>query len=171
MNDEGFVIGRVLIAYQNGLLILWDVSEAQIVFVGGGKDLQLNDGVVKPTDEVNIDSPENTIEHQLGEKEISALCWASANGSILAVGYVDGDILFWNTSSAASFKGQQALSSSNNVVKLRLSSVERRLPVIVLQWSTLNKSHNDYDGQLFIYGGDEIGSDEVLTVRRLFIVL
>ncbi|XP_062002443.1 uncharacterized protein LOC133720246 [Rosa rugosa] len=158
---------RVLIAYQNGLLILWDVSEAQIVFIGGGKDLQLKDGVVKPTDEVNIDSPENTIEHQLGEKEISALCWASSNGSILAVGYVDGDILFWNTSSAASIKGQQAVSSSNNVVKLRLSSSERRLPVIVLQWSTLNKSHNDSDGQLFIYGGDEIGSDEVLTVLTL----
>nr|XP_011466469.1 PREDICTED: uncharacterized protein LOC101312178 isoform X2 [Fragaria vesca subsp. vesca] len=158
---------RVLIAYQNGLLILWDVSEAQIVFLGGGKDLQLKDGVVKPTDEVNIDSPENTIEHELGEKEISALCWASSNGSILAVGYVDGDILFWNTSSAASIKGQQVSSSSNNVVKLRLSSAERRLPVIVLQWCTLNKSHNDCDGQLFIYGGDEIGSDEVLTVLTL----
>ncbi|XP_050381302.1 uncharacterized protein LOC126798390 isoform X2 [Argentina anserina] len=158
---------RVLIAYQNGLLILWDVSEAQIVFLGGGKDLQLKDGVVKPTDEVNIDSPENTIENELAEKEISALCWASSNGSILAVGYVDGDILFWNTSSAASSKGQQVLSSSNNVVKLRLSSAERRLPVIVLQWCTLNKSHNDCDGQLFIYGGDEIGSDEVLTVLTL----
>ena len=150
------------------MLILWDVSEAQIIFLGGGKDLQLKDGVVKPTDEVNVDSPENAIEHQLGEKEISALCWASSNGSILAVGYVDGDILFWNTSSTDSIKGQQALSSSNNVVKLRLSSADRRLPVIVLQWSTLNKSHNDCDGQLFIYGGDEIGSDEVLTVRHLF---
>ncbi|ONI03742.1 hypothetical protein PRUPE_6G279100 [Prunus persica] len=158
---------RVLIAYQNGLVILWDVSEDQIVFVGGGKDLQLKDGVVKSTNEVNIDSPEETLEHQLGDKEISALCWASSNGSILAVGYIDGDILFWNTSSSASIKGQQALSPSNNVVKLRLSSAERRLPVIVLQWSKDYKSHNDCDGQLFIYGGDEIGSEEVLTVLTL----
>ncbi|BBH06284.1 transducin family protein / WD-40 repeat family protein [Prunus dulcis] len=157
----------VLIAYQNGLVILWDVSEDQIVFVGGGKDLQLKDGVVKSTNEVNIDSPEETLEHQLGDKEISALCWASSNGSILAVGYIDGDILFWNTSSSASIKGQQALSPSNNVVKLRLSSAERRLPVIVLQWSKDYKSHNDCDGQLFIYGGDEIGSEEVLTVLTL----
>ncbi|PQQ01050.1 uncharacterized protein Pyn_18909 [Prunus yedoensis var. nudiflora] len=139
---------RVLIAYQNGLVILWDVSEDQIVFVGGGKDLQLKDGVVKSMNEVNIDSPEETLEHQLGDKEISALCWASSNGSILAVGYIDGDILFWNTSSSASIK-------------------ERRLPVIVLQWSKDYKSHNDCDGQLFIYGGDEIGSEEVLTVLTL----
>lgn len=156
--------GRVLIAYQNGLLALWDVIDARIVFSGGGKDLQLKDEVVEASSEANVNSLEDSSKHHLEEKEISALCWASSNGSILAVGYIDGDILFWNTSSSASSKGQQALSSSNNVVKLRLSSAERRLPVIVLQWSASNKSRNDCDGQLFIYGGDEIGSEEVLTV-------
>ncbi|KAM1198450.1 hypothetical protein ACFX2H_009798 [Malus domestica] len=158
---------RVLIAYQNGVVVLWDVSEAKIVYIGGGKDLQLKDGIVKSTNEIDVDCPEDTLEHQLGDKEISALCWASLNGSILAVGYIDGDILFWNTSSPPSVKGQKALSPSNNVVKLRLSSAERRLPVIVLQWSTDYKSHNGCDGQLFIYGGDEIGSEEVLTVLTL----
>ncbi|RXH81808.1 hypothetical protein DVH24_036149 [Malus domestica] len=164
---EGFSFGRVLIAYQNGVVVLWDVSEAKIVYIGGGKDLQLKDGIVKSTNEIDVDCPEDTLEHQLGDKEISALCWASLNGSILAVGYIDGDILFWNTSSPPSVKGQKALSPSNNVVKLRLSSAERRLPVIVLQWSTDYKSHNGCDGQLFIYGGDEIGSEEVLTVLTL----
>ncbi|XP_048439524.1 uncharacterized protein LOC103930534 isoform X2 [Pyrus x bretschneideri] len=158
---------RVLIAYQNGVVVLWDVSEAKIVYIGGGKDLQLKEGIVKSTNEIDVDCPEDTLEHQLGDKEISALCWASLNGSILAVGYIDGDILFWNTSSPPSVKGQKALSPSNNVVKLRLSSAERRLPVIVLQWSTYYKSHNGCDGQLFIYGGDEIGSEEVLTVLTL----
>ncbi|XP_060674282.1 uncharacterized protein LOC107430890 isoform X2 [Ziziphus jujuba] len=158
---------RVLIAYQNGLVVLWDISEGRIVFAGGGKDLQLKDEVFKASNEVNNNSPEEIPEHYLGEKEISALCWASSRGSILAVGYVDGDILFWNTSSAVSNKGQQALSLSNNVVKLRLSSAERRLPVIVLQWSSSHKTRNDYDGQLFIYGGDEIGAEEVLTVLTL----
>ncbi|TQD82408.1 hypothetical protein C1H46_032050 [Malus baccata] len=157
----------VLIAYQNGVVVLWDVSEAKIVYIGGGKDLQLKDGIVKSTNEIDADCPEDTLEHQLGDKEISALCWASSNGSILAVGYIDGDILFWNMSSPSSVKGQKALSPSNNVVKLRLSSAERRLPVIILQWSTDYKSHNGCDGQLFIYGGDEIGSEEVLTVLTL----
>ncbi|KAL5550468.1 hypothetical protein UlMin_000644 [Ulmus minor] len=155
---------RVLIAYQNGLIVIWDVSEARVVFCGGGKDLQLKDGIVEASSEVNGNSSKDTSNH-LEEKEISALCWASSSGSILAVGYVDGDILFWNTSPVAPNKSQQALST--NVVKLRLSSAERRLPVIVLQWSPTYKSNNDCNGQLFIYGGDEIGSEEVLTVLTL----
>ncbi|XVE97101.1 hypothetical protein REPUB_Repub02eG0281600 [Reevesia pubescens] len=150
---------RVVIAYANGLIILWDVSEARISFIGGGKDLQLKDAV-------DSDVQDDTFEHHLQEKEISAICWASSDGSIFAVGYIDGDILFWNTSSIASSKGEQK-GQNKNIVKLQLSSAERRLPVIVLQWSPNNKSRNDYNGQLFIYGGDEIGSEEVLTVLSL----
>ncbi|XP_007026669.2 PREDICTED: uncharacterized protein LOC18597526 isoform X1 [Theobroma cacao] len=150
---------RVIIAYANGLIILWDVSEAQILFIGGGKDLQLKDAV-------ESDVQDDTFEHHLQEKEISAICWASSDGTILAVGYIDGDILFWNTSSIASSKGERN-GQNKNVVKLQLSSAERRLPVIVLQWSSNNRSRNDCNGQLFIYGGDEIGSEEVLTVLSL----
>ncbi|XVE76566.1 hypothetical protein DITRI_Ditri12bG0183600 [Diplodiscus trichospermus] len=150
---------RVIIAYANGLIILWDVSEAQISFIGGGKDLLLKD-------DMDSDVQDATPEHHLQEKEISAICWASSSGSVLAVGYIDGDILFWNMSNTASSKGERN-RQNKNVVKLQLSSAERRLPVIVLQWSPNNRSRNDYDGQLFIYGGDEIGSEEVLTVLRL----
>ncbi|XP_004514218.1 uncharacterized protein [Cicer arietinum] len=156
---------RLLIAFQDGLLILWDVSEAKIVFLGGGKDLQLKDEGGNST-ETNTDLPDDVLEQNLGDKEISALCWASSDGSILAVGYLDGDILFWNCSTSAPSKGQQT-SSSKNVVKLQLSNAERRIPVIVLQWSNNHKSHNDCIGQLFVYGGDEIGSEEVLTVLTL----
>lgn len=156
---------RLLIAFQDGLLILWDVSEAKIVFVGGGKDLQLKD---EGGDSTEIDSnlPADILEQNLEDKEVSALCWASSTGSILAVGYLDGDILFWNLSSATPSKSEQN-SSSKNVVKLQLSSAERRLPVIVLQWSNSHKSNSDCAGQLFVYGGDEIGSEEVLTVLTL----
>ncbi|KAL4351252.1 hypothetical protein GQ457_06G006010 [Hibiscus cannabinus] len=149
---------RVVIAYANGLIILWDISKSQIPFIGGGKDLQLKDAV-------DSDVQDDTSEQHLQEKEISAICWASSDGSILAVGYIDGDILFWNTSTASS-KGERN-GQNKNVVKLQLSSAERRLPVIVLQWSSNKSSRNDYNGQLFIYGGDEIGSEEVLTVLSL----
>lgn len=153
-----------MIAYENGLIILWDVSEAQIIVAKGDKNLQLNDRAVDSPSEADSNLPDDASEQHLEEKEISALCWASSDGSILAVGYIDGDILFWNLSSAASTKGQQTGSLGNNVVKLQLSSAERRLPIIVLHWSTSNKPHNDCDGLLFIYGGDAIGSEEVLTV-------
>lgn len=160
--DSGIFIFRVLIAYENGLLILWDVSEAQIVFVGGGKDLHLKDA--RSPSEADSNLPDDTSEQHLSEKEISALCWASSDGSILAVGYIDGDILFWNTSKAVFSKGQQR-KSSNNVIKLKLSPAERRLPVIILHWSTNNGTHSDSHGRLFVYGGDEIGAEEVITVR------
>lgn len=153
-----------MIAYANGLFLLWDISRGQVLFVGGGKDLQLND-------ELDDDSPIDAFENSLADKEISALCWASSNRSILAVGYIDGDILFWKTSITASSKGQQGSPSSKNVVRLQLSSSEKRLPVIVLHWSGNCRAPDDCDGQLFIYGGDEIGSEEVLTVCCFILTL
>lgn len=155
---------RVLIAYQNGLIVLWDVSEGRILFVGGGKDLQLKDD---SKNEVDPNIPKDTSHHHLEEKEITALSWASSNGSILAVGYLDGDILFWKTSTASFTRGQKNESTNSNIVKLQLSSAEKRLPIIVLHWSTSDRPSNDGDGRLFIYGGDEIGSEEVLTVLAL----
>ncbi|XP_030537203.1 uncharacterized protein LOC115745765 isoform X2 [Rhodamnia argentea] len=156
---------RVLIAYECGLLILWDVSKGRILFTGGGKDLCLKDGSFSSAFKKDNLS-EDTSGYYLGEKEISALCWASCDGSIAAVGYVDGDILFWKTSSSSVDKAPGANLPSSDVVRLRLSSEERRLPVIVLQWFPTKKSHN-YNGLLFAYGGDQIGADEVLTVLNL----
>ncbi|KAK3018041.1 hypothetical protein RJ639_004531 [Escallonia herrerae] len=156
----------VLIAYANGLIILWDIVEARAVIIRGDKVLEVKDAVADIPSGVIACVPDDTSEQNLGEKEISALCWASCSGSILAVGYIDGDILFWRTSTPASNKGQRSESLCNSVVKLQLSSAQKRIPVIVLQWSANSKSQTD-GGQLFIYGGDEIGSDEVLTVLSL----
>lgn len=165
---QHYSIGNsVLIAYANGLFLLWDVSRGQVLFVGGGKDLHLNDKLDESSSRVDDNVPIDALENSLAEKEISALCWASSNGSILAVGYVDGDILFWKTSITASSRGQQDSPSSKNVVRLQLSSSEKRLPVIVLHWSGNGRAPNNCDGQLFIYGGDEIGSEEVLTVLTI----
>ncbi|GJT54824.1 synaptobrevin, WD40/YVTN repeat-like-containing domain protein, partial [Tanacetum coccineum] len=89
------------------------------------KVLELQDGVVdSPGQDGRLSNG-----HNLEDKEITALCWASSNGT--------------------------------------LSSAERKLPVIVLHWLPNSKSQNDYDGQLFVYGGGEIGSEEVLTVLTL----
>lgn len=157
-----FSICRVLIAYESGLIVLWDVVEAHPVVVRGDKVLQLQNKVVPPYDG-DTDIVDEGPSLNLDDKEISALCWASPDGSILAVGYVDGDILFWNTSKDFSVKDQET-GLSPNVVKLQLSSSEKRLPVIVLHWLDNSKSSKHQEGQLLIYGGDEIGSEEVITV-------
>lgn len=157
---------RVLIAYQNGVIILWDVSEDKAIIVRDHTDLHLKDEIIiRSTTDVRRESLNNKSDEEQSEKEISALCWISSDGSILAVGYVDGDIVLWNLPTAKSSKDQKANKSSNNAVKLRLSSGDKRLPVIVLHWS--NSAQSGSGGQLFIYGGDDIGSEEVLTILNL----
>lgn len=145
-------------------MILWDASEDRIVLVRGYKDLLLKDKtVVDCSKDTGHELSDDVSDDREVEKEISSFCWASNNGSVLAVGYIDGDIMFWNLSNAASFEDHKAEKSSNDVVKLQLSSSNKRLPVIVLHWAK-NGSNNDCGGQLFVYGGDEVGSEEVLTV-------
>ena len=146
---------RLLIAFSNGLLFLWDASEDRVVLVRGNKDLPMEGKTANDSLEASHDELSDL---ELDGKEISSLCWASADGSVLGVGYVDGDILFWDFS-----EGQKG-KTSNHAVKLQLSSAEKRLPVIVMHWC-LDVTRKNCGGKLFIYGGDIIGSDEVLTVR------
>ncbi|KAL9674405.1 hypothetical protein QQ045_030677 [Rhodiola kirilowii] len=152
---------RLLIAYEHGLIILWDISEGQVLVVRGIRNLHLKDGATGSRDEENND------DTNLDEKEIGTLCWASSDGSIIAVGYIDGDILLWNMSSTTPSKGSKGGMPNHNVIKLQLSSAEKRLPVITLHWSPISESSKGRDGFLFVYGGDEIGAEEVLTVMRL----
>nr|XP_011469925.1 PREDICTED: uncharacterized protein LOC101299721 isoform X2 [Fragaria vesca subsp. vesca] len=155
---------RLLIAYENGLLVLWDALQDQVVLVRGSKDLQVKEETVhsyprgKRTELSDAKSDSKQVE-----KEISSLCWVCDDGSTLAVGYVDGDIMFWDLSTAASTKDHRSKNIANNVAKLQLSSDDKRLPVIVLHWSA-NRLNNHPRGQLFVYGGGGIGSEEVLTV-------
>ncbi|KAJ0602024.1 hypothetical protein HanPSC8_Chr03g0120521 [Helianthus annuus] len=86
---------------------------------------------------------------------------------MLAVGYVDRDIILRNIPTAVSANNQKGNKVSNNVVKLKLSSGDRRLPVIVLHWS--NSPLSGSAGQLFVYGGDFgggggwMGGDDVVA--------
>ncbi|XP_006338830.1 uncharacterized protein [Solanum tuberosum] len=156
---------RVLIAYENGLIVLWDITEDRAALVREFKQHQLKDEIVvyaskNASEEKFCASSDN----QEGEKEISSLCWLSSDGSILAVGYVDGDILLWNISVPG--KKSPEAEASSSYVKLQLSAGDKRLPVIILRWSAKN-TQNGCGGQLFVYGGDSIGSEEALTVLNL----
>ncbi|XLR34822.1 hypothetical protein S83_062722 [Arachis hypogaea] len=65
-----------------------------LVSIHSQKDLQMKDQGSDSSIEPDTNVPSDSIEQNLSDKEISALCWASLSGSILAVGYLDGDILF-----------------------------------------------------------------------------
>ncbi|XP_027941629.1 uncharacterized protein LOC114195383 isoform X2 [Vigna unguiculata] len=154
---------RLLIAYENGLMVLWDASKDRIVLMRNHKDIKLKRKIVAsyangPRPQLSNDK----LEHEEQEKEISSLSWASSDGSVVVVGYVDGDILFWDFSSADFPQDKQVKTLSNDVVKLQLLSADTRLPITVLYWLANNKG-----GKLFVYGGCEIGSEEVLTVLSI----
>lgn len=160
---------RVLIAYQKGLLVLWDITENNAIAIRGNGDLCLKQNNF-PASEL-AEAPEEE-ENQEEEKEICSLCWASSTGSVVAVGYTTGDIYLWNLSPNKNFshKGKETKNMSNTALKLQLASGDRRLPVIVLHWSPSLRGEGDRGGHLFIYGGDEMGSEEVLTVVSLFLL-
>ncbi|KAK7385768.1 hypothetical protein VNO78_31621 [Psophocarpus tetragonolobus] len=154
---------RLLIAYENGLMVLWDASDDRIVLIRGLKDIKLKRKIVAsyPNDP-SVQLSDDELNHEEDNKEISSVSWASNDGSIVIIGYVDGDIMFWDFSTADFPLDQQVKRLSNNVVKLQLSSAHRRLPIIVLHWCANNRG-----GKLFVYGGHEIGSEEVLTVLSI----
>ncbi|KAG2391199.1 uncharacterized protein HKW66_Vig0130400 [Vigna angularis] len=152
-----------LIAYENGLMVLWDASKDRIVLMRNHKDIKLKRKIVASyLNGLRPQLSNDELDHEEQEKEISSLSWASNDGSVVVVGYVDGDIMFWDLSSADFPKDQQVKTLSNDVVKLQLLSADTRLPITVLHWLANNKG-----GKLFVYGGCEIGSEEVLTVLSI----
>ncbi|KNA16904.1 hypothetical protein SOVF_084670 isoform B [Spinacia oleracea] len=157
---------RLLIAYQYGLFVLWDVVESKVIVLKGDNDLLIKDHLSESPSKLAADTLEDEHEH-MNEKEITALCWASSVGSMLAVGYIDGDILLWNIPRGAFSKSKKAGVTCDDVVKLQLSSAEKRLPVIFLCWGESSISQSSCGGQLFVYGGCEIGAEEVITVVSL----
>ncbi|XP_050386224.1 uncharacterized protein LOC126802617 [Argentina anserina] len=155
---------RLLIAYENGLIVLWDASQDRVVCVRGSKDLQVKEETVHSSPKGKRTEPFDAIsDRKHVEKEISSLCWVCDNGSTLAVGYTDGDIMFWDILTAASTKDNRSKNIPNNVSKIQLSEDEKRLPVMTVNWSA-NRLKTHPRGQLFVYGGGGIGSEEVLTV-------
>ncbi|PWA52868.1 hypothetical protein CTI12_AA447530 [Artemisia annua] len=189
-------VKRVLIAYESGLIILWDILEAQVVVVRGDKKTSTaasskgrktgasSNNVVRLSGARKLpvivlhwsanSKSQNDCDGQLfvyGGDKIGVLIayesgliilWDILEAQVVVVR--DGDVMFWKTSTTASSKGRKYGASSNDVVRL---SGARKLPVIVMHWSTNSKSQNDCDGQLFVYGGDEIGSEEFLTVSSI----
>ena len=155
---------RVLLAYDNGVIVLWDITKDQMLCVRGWNYHQMNESDADgSTSSRSNEEKDQMLGDDQRDKDIISLCWASSYGSILAVGYVDGDIMLWNMTDTVSGKDYKAGNPANKPVKLQLSSAQKRFPVIVLHWSA-SGVHDDHGGQLFVYGGDEIGSSEVLTV-------
>ena len=92
----------LLIAYESGLLVLWDVSEDRAVSVRGYGDLRMKGQINGAQGDSGEDQLNTTIDDSEEEREICSLCWASREGSTIAVGIllwsclalITGDILY-----------------------------------------------------------------------------
>jgi hypothetical protein len=173
------LISRLVITYASGLLILWGLHENKVLAVRGGTKRQrqllaehgahLQDSACTEVldDQLHFSPPKGTINLELDEeeKEICTVCWAY--GNTLVAGYVDGDVWLW--SFPLNTKGRSEtdfpFSSGEPLRKLELvPGKSSRMPVIVLSWSPSRKGSKNGAGQLYVFGGGEVGSPEVLTV-------
>lgn len=110
---------RLVVAYGNGLIVLWGLHETRVLAVRGGTDAQRKRLAEHAGSQTRLRSFSERVAEQaatLGEqltsgaslkastvdeedeeeKEICTICWACQDGSTLAAGYVDGDIWLWN---------------------------------------------------------------------------
>ncbi|KAH9541606.1 hypothetical protein CY35_14G074200 [Sphagnum magellanicum] len=195
---------RVVIAYRNGLIILWGLHETQVLAVRGGTKRQQDTLAEYAASlhesssftEKSAEAQASSLSEQLhfpppkspttttttwpeiedDEKEICSVCWAC--GNIFVAGYVDGDIQFWSFPNENKIQGQQQpesprpSSASGVVVPLRKIDLApgktARMPVMVLRWWDSAKSSSKHGGgQLYVYGGGEVGAPEVLKVLSL----
>eukprot|EP00250_Pteridium_aquilinum_P021790 c25226_g1_i2 orf=693-3995(-) len=149
------VHSRVLIAYSDGVILAWSITDSQVKGIRASTEKQL-DGAG-----FNSDGEEDD-----NEKDICCMCWADPYGDLLAVGYTDGDIWLWDLAITSTKPASQSTVPS---VKLQLSSDKFRSPVLALGWCAggAREAVTSIGGHLFVYGGGEFGCSETLTVCSL----
>ncbi|CAM6044887.1 unnamed protein product [Sphagnum compactum] len=120
---------RVVVAYANGLIVLWGLHETQVLAVRGGTAVQRKQlaeystklertrSIAERVMEQAVtlgeqftsssSSKSSTLEEEdEEEKEICTICWACSRGNVLAAGYVDGEIWLWSIPSVSKERGQ-----------------------------------------------------------------
>ncbi|CAM6091418.1 unnamed protein product [Calypogeia fissa] len=170
---------RLLVAYGNGLIILWGLHETQVLAVRGGTEdqrLQLSNfsDSLKGRATASPSKHEATDEEE-EVKEICCVSWACPVGSVLAVGYTDGEIFLWSFPTIISGNGQTEAEfvegpvySGELLHKVDLAPEKAKMPVVGLIWGASGKSSSRrIGGRLYVFGGREVGQSEALTILSL----
>ncbi|KAG0570226.1 hypothetical protein KC19_6G145700 [Ceratodon purpureus] len=190
---------RLVIAYGNGLLVLWGLHETRVLAIRGGIEAQRKRLIEHAQ---NSDRPRTFTEkvadraaslgEQFGskyspkaevedeeeeEKEICTVCWACQSGTVVAAGYVDGDIWLWAVptlkegGSGDHSEADLPFISGTPLRKIDLvPGKSMKMPVILLKWCASGKGgkdNKDASGQLFVYGGSDLNATQALTVLSL----
>lgn len=189
---------RLVIAYGNGLLVAWDLHETRVLTIRGGTESQrkrltehtLNSDRPRTfTEKVagraasigeqfgSKHSSKAEVEEEEEEKEICTVCWACQSGTVVAAGYVDGDIWLWalpilkEGGSGELSEAHLPFISGTPLRKIDLvPGKSLKMPVIFLKWCASGKGgkdNRDASGQLFVYGGSALNATQAFTVLSL----
>ncbi|KAH7439714.1 hypothetical protein KP509_04G073600 [Ceratopteris richardii] len=145
---------RVLIAYSNAVIVVWNVVDSKVEAVRKVSGRQMDQ-----TPELTHD--DDDLDDGIDEKDVCAMCWADSSGEVLAIGYTDGDIWIWGL-------GKSSSHPDLPLIKFQLSSDDARSPVLALCWcATGEREAAIVGGHLFVYGGGSLGCSESFTVCSL----
>jgi syntaxin-binding protein 5 len=150
---------RVLVIFKSGLLILWGIQESQVLAVCGNVIVAYQRESQTSNLLQNRDNEE--------DKQISSACWASSNGSRIAIGYTDGDIWLWSVPTTSKLKynsDAKGLESQDSqcspISKVQLSNRKAKVPIFSLKWHP----GSDIWGCLYVYGGVDFDSSHMIRV-------
>eukprot|EP00249_Psilotum_nudum_P014181 c24704_g1_i1 orf=529-4299(-) len=163
---------RVLIAYEDGLIVLWHLQRGHAIALRGGpeefnlKVLSMRNG------KQGIKGTSTDSVHGQEDKELSCVCWTCSNGSLFAAGYTDGDVWLWNVPPAYkpkgfSLNGADIVYSKTPVIKLQLGSGRTKVPIFMLKWWADDETRQGRGGHLCVFGGGDFESYEVLKIISL----
>ncbi|KAI6671602.1 hypothetical protein NL676_006487 [Syzygium grande] len=134
---------RVLIIYEDGIFVLWEVRESKSIFKGG-----------------------NVLQSAYNErKKVTSACWACPLGSKAVIGYSTGDIFIWSVPIP---NGRSELvsdigSQSGPICKLNLGYKLDRIPI-----SSMRCVHTDgKPSRLYSLATADAASSNLLQVVLL----
>ncbi|CAN1215617.1 hypothetical protein LINPERPRIM_LOCUS301 [Linum perenne] len=104
---------RLLIVYQDGLIILWDIRESRTIFTTGSSWL-----------------PSQNQE----AKKATCACWACPHGSKVVVGYNNGDIFIWSIPVSSNNYETTPVAQNSPSSKLNLGYKLDKVAIASLKW-------------------------------------
>lgn len=137
---------RVLVIFQNGQIILWDIQESRTVFRTGGNMSQ-------------------SLHNET--KKVTSACWACPFGSKVVVGYSNGEIFIWSVPSLNIGNGSSASdyysSQSTPLLKLNLGYKSEKIPIGSIKWLYAGGKAS----RLYVMGTSDYASSNLLQVVLL----
>ncbi|KAI4325770.1 hypothetical protein MLD38_031138 [Melastoma candidum] len=130
---------RILILYEDGVMVLWEIQESKAIFTGG----------------VMLSG-----HHE--QKQVTSACWACPLGSKVAIGYSTGDIFVWSIPApkGTAEAGSESSSQTIPLCKFNLGYKLDKVPIGSLKWI----QGDGKASRLYVMGSSDTANSNPLQV-------